>query len=71
MRTDSAHLRQIAGEAQRDDIVVLVNEALAGLRYGTIVITVQDGVVVQIERTERRRFIKPPSPPPISGSSRS
>jgi hypothetical protein len=33
-----------------------VEEALRGLRYGTLTIVVQDGVVVQVERTERRRF---------------
>jgi hypothetical protein len=26
------------------------------LRFGQVTITVQDGVVVQVERTERRRF---------------
>jgi hypothetical protein len=30
--------------------------ALRGLQYGQVTITVQDGVVVQVERTERRRF---------------
>jgi hypothetical protein len=33
-----------------------VEEALRGLQYGTLTIIVQDGVVVQVERTERRRF---------------
>ena len=33
-----------------------VEEALRGLRYGAVTIIVQDGVVVQVERTERRRF---------------
>ncbi len=33
-----------------------VEEALRHLEYGQVTITVQDGVVVQIERTERRRF---------------
>jgi hypothetical protein len=33
-----------------------VEEALRGLKYGTLTIIVQDGVVVQVERTERRRF---------------
>ncbi len=30
--------------------------ALRGLRYGEVKVIVQDGVVVQVERTERRRF---------------
>jgi len=33
-----------------------VEEALRGLQYGVVTIIVQDGVVVQVERTERRRF---------------
>jgi hypothetical protein len=32
-----------------------IRQALRGLRYGDVTVTVQDGVVVQIERTERRR----------------
>lgn len=30
--------------------------ALKGLRFGQVTVTVQDGVVVQIDRTERRRL---------------
>lgn len=33
-----------------------VRDALRGLRYGTVNIIVQDGVIVQIERTDRRRL---------------
>ena len=33
-----------------------IREALAGLRYGAVNIIVQDGVVIQIERTEKRRL---------------
>lgn len=33
-----------------------VQQALRGLRYGTVTVTVQDGVVVQVERTERVRL---------------
>ena len=36
-----------------------VEEALRGLRYGTLTIVVQDGVIVQVERTERHRFPRP------------
>jgi hypothetical protein len=32
-----------------------INAALRGLRYGTVTVVVQDGVVVQVERTERFR----------------
>jgi hypothetical protein len=36
-----------------------VEDALRGLQYGTVTIIVQDGVVVQVERTERRRLHRP------------
>ena len=32
-----------------------VREALRGLQFGSVNIIVQDGVVVQIDRTEKRR----------------
>jgi hypothetical protein len=35
-----------------------IRAALAGLRYGSVVVVVQDGVAVQIERTEKRRLRK-------------
>jgi hypothetical protein len=33
-----------------------VHEALHGLQFGQVTVIVQDGVVVQVERLERRRF---------------
>ena len=33
-----------------------IDDALRGLQFGQITVIVQDGVVVQVERTERRRF---------------
>lgn len=36
-----------------------VRDALAGLRFGTVTIVVQDGVVVQVERTEKVRLPRP------------
>ena len=33
-----------------------IEEALRGLQFGALTIIVQDGVVVQVERTERHRF---------------
>jgi hypothetical protein len=33
-----------------------IRQALRGLQFGQITIIVQDGVVVQIDRTERRRL---------------
>jgi hypothetical protein len=36
-----------------------LREALRGLSFGTVTVTVQDGVIVQIDRTEKLRFDKP------------
>lgn len=33
-----------------------IGESLQGLRYGSVLVIVQDGVVVQIERTEKTRI---------------
>jgi hypothetical protein len=38
-----------------------IRDALRGLRYGSLTIQVQDGVVVQIDRTEKRRLQRPNS----------
>jgi len=35
-----------------------IDDALRGLRYGSVLAIVQDGVVVQIERTEKTRLDK-------------
>jgi len=35
-----------------------IDAALRGLRYGTVTAVVQDGVVVQVERTEKVRLEK-------------
>ena len=40
----------------QDAVVDSILDALRGLRFGSIVVTVQDGVVVQIDRTEKRRL---------------
>lgn len=34
----------------------VVRDAVKGLQFGTVTVIVQDGVVVQVERTERRRL---------------
>ena len=39
-----------------EPVIVALREALAGLRFGGIVLTAHDGRVVQIEITEKRRF---------------
>jgi hypothetical protein len=39
-----------------DDELLAIRNALSGLRFGSVHIIVQDGVVVQIDRTEKRRL---------------
>lgn len=34
-----------------DDVI----DSLRGLRYGQVTVTIHDGVIVQIDRTERKR----------------
>ena len=40
----------------RDNAIEHVAAALRGLQYGVVSVIVQDGVVIQIERTERTRL---------------
>ena len=47
---------QVGNETRPDDAVLRVLDALRGLKYGQVSIIVQDGVVIQIERTERIRL---------------
>jgi len=35
-----------------------IGEALQDLKYGSVLAIVQDGVVVQVERTEKTRFTR-------------
>jgi hypothetical protein len=42
--------------AASDATLHRISDALRGLRFGSVVAIVQDGVVVQIERTEKTRF---------------
>jgi hypothetical protein len=48
------------GEPDPRPALEYIQEALRGLRYGQVTVIVQDGVVVQVERTEKTRLTKPP-----------
>jgi hypothetical protein len=39
-----------------DDAINQIRDALRGLRFGSVNIIVQDGVIIQIDRTEKRRL---------------
>jgi hypothetical protein len=43
-------------EAATDDTLAQIRESLRGLRFGSVNIIVQDGVIIQIDRTEKRRL---------------
>jgi hypothetical protein len=43
-------------DALGDPVIAQIVQTLRGLRYGVVSIVVQDGVVVQIERTEKHRL---------------
>ena len=45
--------------ADREQELAHVRDALRGLRFGAVNIIVQDGVIVQIDRTEKRRVRRP------------
>ena len=42
--------------ADPDEAVDRIRSALRGLRFGTVTLVIQDGVVVQIERMEKFRL---------------
>jgi len=42
--------------ASADDAINQVRDSLRGLRFGSVNIIVQDGVIIQIDRTEKRRL---------------
>ena len=44
-----------AASQERDEALERIHVALRGLRFGTVTVVVQDGVVVQVERTEKIR----------------
>ena len=52
--SDVAHERNSA-----DDALNQIRDSLRGLRFGSVNIIVQDGVIIQIDRTEKRRLRGP------------
>lgn len=41
---------------ERSEALDFIAEALKGLQFGQLTVLVQDGVVIQIERTEKHRL---------------
>jgi hypothetical protein len=58
--SDSAHHNHIPivgqGDGATDHSLDEVCASLRNLRYGSVTIIVQDGVIIQIDRTEKRRL---------------
>jgi hypothetical protein len=60
MSTNDSNLNgTVAHAPDREQELQHIREALQGLRYGAVHIIVQDGVVIQIERTEKHRLRRP------------
>lgn len=56
-RNDTAHAPAVVSrDVGADSAIEHIRDALRGLRFGLVSIVVQDGVVIQIERTERKRL---------------
>jgi hypothetical protein len=46
-------------DEREEDALARIEAALRGLRFGTVTAVVQNGVVVQVERTEKVRLQRP------------
>lgn len=54
----SKHVKNPASERgiDADDTLNQIRDSLRGLQFGSVNIIVQDGVIIQIDRTEKRRL---------------
>ncbi|MFM8635382.1 MAG: YezD family protein [Planctomycetia bacterium] len=59
MSTDATRQTTQQADSRIDPGLRRIGDALTGLRYGSVLAIVQDGVIVQIERTEKTRLDKP------------
>jgi len=48
----------VADDTHTTQVLERIRDALRGLRFGEVTVIVQDGVVVQVERTEKLRLAK-------------
>ena len=56
---NEASRQDVAAPLERTrDALDRIQTALRGLRYGTVTAVVQDGIVVQVDRTEKIRIDK-------------
>ena len=54
--TGNGHRLRRDTDADTEAVLAQLRGVLQGLRFGSVTIIVQDGVVVQIDRTEKRRI---------------
>jgi hypothetical protein len=54
--TNGLRLPAHESEHERETALDRIEDALRGLRFGTVTAVVHEGVVVQVERTEKVRF---------------
>ena len=54
--TSNGHWLPRDADAATEAVLTQIRGVLQGLRFGSITIIVQDGVVMQIDRTEKRRL---------------
>ncbi len=45
-------------DKRHEAAIAQIADALRGLRFGSLVVTVHDGEVVQIDRTEKKRLVR-------------
>jgi hypothetical protein len=56
--TEPTHMRADAPSEVDARALNKVRDALSGLRFGAVTVVVQDGAIVQIERTEKLRIAR-------------
>jgi hypothetical protein len=52
----AAHGNASSGRLPTDDEIREISASLRGLRFGSVNIVIQDGVIIQIDRTEKKRL---------------
>lgn len=57
--SQSPHTQQVSAAANRlpsEEELREIAASLRGMRFGSVTIIVQDGVIIQIDKTEKRRL---------------
>lgn len=56
MERNESALNEPCGDGEAKPVLMEIELALRGMQFGQVVVHVHDGVVVQLERVERRRL---------------